>query len=526
MEHIEILLINYFSVIFLTIALSIFISKPEKIKESFTMWFLLAQISLSLLLYKVIQIYDGFHIIYIADLIFIAILSLSTFTIRTKKKNKIESLAATIPSLHKLSTEEFSSYLTTLFKAYGFQSVRQVKIQNDDHNNTYDHFLLARHEGILVEIRVINKIKKLSEEHINNVASNFRDSTSQATSWLLATSAKTDANTNIYVQNSGVDIKIFDFNIISNLVYGLAPDYKPSSSFIKNNFIRLIDQLLRLLTTTRNRLVSDSELLIGSIELKSPQKLLNNALGDTQDNQPSTLELFEENGIESTTEATALTKSKRKSKNKKQITQITNQGDLNLPSSEEQNTNIEVASLENEQKADAINDLEQNTNQPNVLIENLEVDKDLNNENITIENINNENDPLDNETPVQEDTDLLPTVIIDEPFTPDDTFIVEDEFDPLNNFSSLSETTHIQTDVDSMDDFPMENNCETPSTRIMVSSDDLFDEFQSVENIELKPSASLEPFCLNQEIDLSIDLSDIGAAITDPPTNYQVEKKE
>lgn len=518
MDHIEILLLNYFSVIFLTIALSIFISKPENVKESFTMWFFFAQISLSFLMYKVIQIYDGFHIIYIADILFLAVFTLSKITIKSKKKNKIDGLAETIPSLHKLTTEEFSTYLTTLFKAYGFQSVRQVKIQNDDHNNTFDQFLLARHEGILVEIRVINKIKKLTEEHINEVASNFRDSTSQATSWLLATSAKTDENTNIYVRNSGVDIKIFDLTIISNLVYGLAPDYKPSSSSLKNNFILIIDHLLKILTTTRNKLIPIQTPLSDNFEQKSPQKLLNNALGDTKENQPSTIELFEENGVESTTEATVITKTKRKTKNKKKISSTTNQGDLNLPNGEDKIPNTESIKTENELKTESTANFDLNTEQPSILDVSSKLPTELKTDNITNEINHSVNDD-------HEDAEVLSTQIIEEAFIPDETILIEEEFDPLDNLSSLSETTHIATDVDGMDDFPMENISGTSNTSLINSEDVLFNEFQLVENsstaipsIEIiEPKPSFEP---------SLDLSDIGAAISDLPKNYQNENKE
>jgi hypothetical protein len=147
MASIEILLLNYFSVISSNNCLRNLHQKPEKTVKSFSLWYWLSQVILALVLYKVIQLYDGFKIIYAVDLLFVALFALSSITLKSSKTNKIEQLAKTIPRLHKLSTDEFSTYLTTLFKAYGFQSVKQVKIQNDDPSNTYDYYLLARHEG-------------------------------------------------------------------------------------------------------------------------------------------------------------------------------------------------------------------------------------------------------------------------------------------------------------------------------------------------------------------------------------------
>lgn len=332
MASIEILLLNYFSVLFLTIAFGIYIKKPEKTVKSFSLWYWLSQVILALVLYKVIQLYDGFKIIYVVDLLFVALFALSSITLKSSKTNKIEQLAKTIPRLHKLSTDEFSSYLTTLFKAYGFQSVKQVKIQNDDPSNTYDYYLLARHEGSLVEIRIVNQTKVLTEAHINQVASSFRDSTSQATNWLLATSAKTDKSTNIFIRNSGADIKVFDSKAISDLVYVLAPNFKPNSGIIKNTSINLIDFLLNVLSRAKDKLILEQPHPDQSSDFKASQQFLSEVLNESESEKPSNMELFD--NVEPENDSDPLTSKEepktKRTKKKKESSETDLQGDLNL----------------------------------------------------------------------------------------------------------------------------------------------------------------------------------------------------
>lgn len=332
MAPIEILLLNYFSVLFLTIAFGIYVKKPEKTLNSFTLWYWLSHVILALVLYKVIQLYDGFKIIYVVDLLSVVLFVISRFTIRSPKTNKIEQLAKTIPRLHKLSTDEFSAYLTTLFKAYGFQSVKQVKIQNDDPSNTYDYYLLARHEGSLVEIRIVNQIKTLTEDHINQVASSFRDSTSQATSWMLATSAKTDKSTNIFIRNSGADIKVFDLKAISDLVYVLAPNYKPNSGIIKNTSISLIDFFLNILSSAKNKLTLEQSHLDHSSDFKSSQQFLSDVLNESDSDKPSNMELLEELDPENEAESLTSKEEPKPKRAKKKLDSSENdlQGDLKL----------------------------------------------------------------------------------------------------------------------------------------------------------------------------------------------------
>lgn len=329
MSALEILLLNYFSVLVLTITLGIFIKNPDTKIKSFSIWYWLSHALLALVLYKVIQIYDGFKIIYAADLLFFLVYVIGLINFRSTKDNKITQLAKVIPRIHKLSTDEFCSLLITLFKAYGFQSVKQVIIQNDDSNDTTDYYLLARHEGRLVEIRVVNHSKILTVDQINQVASNFRDSTSQATSWLLATSAKSDENTNIFIRNSGADIKVFDLQTICELVYLLSPHSKPNNGFFKKTSIHIIDFFLNVLSKAKFQLESEHFVNNKSSYTKAPQEFLTDVLSDTSNSKPSTIDLFDENNLKDTddkevkinTDENKIKRKKKKNENKENVQQ-------------------------------------------------------------------------------------------------------------------------------------------------------------------------------------------------------------
>ena len=294
MAPLEILLLNYLSVLLFTVAFGIFIAGLEKKLLSYSFWYWIAQLLLSLVLYKIIQIYEGFKVIYVADILLLSIFFISKIrSSKPNKQSKVSDLAKVLPRLHKLTTEEFSIYLTKLFKVYGFQSVKQVKIQNDDPDNSSDYYLLARHESSIVEIRIINLTKKLTEKHINEVASNFRDSTSQATSWLLATSAKADHTTNTYLRNSGADIKVFDIKAISDLIYILAPDHKPDASLIKSSSIKMIDYLVHKLSTAKNKLTLDHTSPSSKADVAASKQLLSDVLSEN-DQSPSLESLDDE----------------------------------------------------------------------------------------------------------------------------------------------------------------------------------------------------------------------------------------
>lgn len=427
MAPIEILLLNYFSVLFLTIAFGIYIKKPEKKLKSFSLWYWLSHVILALVVYKVIQLYDGFEIIYVVDLISLVLFGLSSINLKSSKANKIDQLAKTIPRLHKLSTDEFSSYLTTLFKAYGFQSVKQVKIQNDDPTNTYDYYLLARHEGSLVEIRIVNQIKILTEDHINQVASSFRDSTSQATSWMLATSAKTDNSTNIYIRNSGADIKVFDFKAISDLVYVLAPNYKPSSGIIKNTSINLIDFLLNVLSSVKTKLTLEQAHLDHSSDLKASHQFLNDVLNESDSDKPSNMELFEElhSEIESESLASKEEPKQKRSRKKKDTSDNDLQGDLKLveknPASDEKQPIITPSSI-------SATDIGSNETESSNTSEIILAQKEFSDEK-TLDTLSTERS-------------VIPNNVIDE------TLTVEEETDPLFELNNIGSEHIITTEVD------------------------------------------------------------------------------
>lgn len=498
MASIEILLLNYFSVLFLTIAFGIYIKKPEKTVKSFSLWYWLSQVILALVLYKVIQLYDGFKIIYVVDLLFVALFALSSITLKSSKTNKIEQLAKTIPRLHKLSTDEFSSYLTTLFKAYGFQSVKQVKIQNDDPSNTYDYYLLARHEGSLVEIRIVNQTKVLTEAHINQVASSFRDSTSQATNWLLATSAKTDKSTNIFIRNSGADIKVFDSKAISDLVYVLAPNFKPNSGIIKNTSINLIDFLLNVLSRAKDKLILEQPHPDQSSDFKASQQFLSDVLNESESEKPSNMELFD--NVEPDIDADPLTskeepKTKRKKK-KKESSESDSQGDLKLAENNHEikepkpiDTPPLISSVEivsNDSESTSTNAIEHEN-------KDIETDVSLDTESIELNVTSNE--------------------VVDE------TITVEEDAEPLFDLDSIhNENNTVTQDDTEFSDFPTASDETTDSNQNnILDLDNLSSDMSQLNDTNLKATNSSTDIEIQAE--LSVDESMTVEIELDPLEN-------
>lgn len=500
MAPIEILLLNYFSVLFLTIAFGIYLKKPEKTVKSFSLWYWLSQVILALVLYKVIQLYDGFKIIYAVDLLIVALFVLSSITLKSSKANKIEQLAKTIPRLHKLSTDEFSAYLTTLFKAYGFQSVKQVKIQNDDPSNPYDYYLLARHEGSLVEIRIVNQTKVLTEEHINQVASSFRDSTSQATSWLLATSAKTDKTTNIFIRNSGADIKVFDLKAISDLVYVLAPNYKPNSGIIKNTSISLIDFLLNVLSKAKNKLILEQPHPDQSYDFKASQQFLSDVINEAEPEKPSNMELFD--NVEPENDSDPLPSKEepktKRTKKKKESSESDLQGDLklvdNINESKEPKPNDTPPLLSS---AEIVSNNSEATSTSSIEPQNKdnEADESLDTESIELNGTSNE--VIDETITVEEDAD--PLFDLDSIHNENNAVIQDDtefsEFptasDDSTNSSqnSILDLDNLSSDLSQLNETNLDDT--NSSTEIEIQAELSMDESVTVE-VEVDPLENLD----------------------------------
>lgn len=500
MAPIEILLLNYFSVLFLTIAFGIYIKKPEKTVKSFSLWYWLSQVILALVLYKVIQLYDGFKIIYAVDLLFVTLFALSRITLKSSNTNKIEQLAKTIPRLHKLSTDEFSTYLSTLFKAYGFQSVKQVKIQNDDPSNTFDYYLLARHEGSLVEIRIVNQTKVLTEEHINQVASSFRDSTSQATNWLLATSAKTDKSTNIFIRNSGADIKVFDLKAISDLVYVLAPNYKPNSGIIKNTSISLIDFLLNVLSKAKNKLILEQPHPDQSSDFKASQQFLSDVINEAEPEKPSNMELFD--NVEPENDSDPLPSKEepktKRTKKKKESSESDLQGDLklvdNINESKEPKPN-DTPPLSS--SAEIVSNNSEATSTSSIEPQNKdnEANESLDTESIELNGTSNED--IDETITVEEDAD--PLLDLDSIHNENNVVIQDDnefsEFptasDDSTNTSqdSILDLDNLSSDVDKLNEANLDDTNST--TDIEIQAELSIDESVTVE-VEVDPLENLD----------------------------------
>lgn len=500
MAPIEILLLNYFSVLFLTIAFGIYLKKPEKTVKSFSLWYWLSQVILALVLYKVIQLYDGFKIIYAVDLLIVALFVLSSITLKSSKANKIEQLAKTIPRLHKLSTDEFSAYLTTLFKAYGFQSVKQVKIQNDDPSNPYDYYLLARHEGSLVEIRIVNQTKVLTEEHINQVASSFRDSTSQATSWLLATSAKTDKTTNIFIRNSGADIKVFDLKAISDLVYVLAPNYKPNSGIIKNTSISLIDFLLNVLSKAKNKLILEQPNPDQSYDFKASQQFFSDVINEAEPEKPSNMELFD--NVEPENDSDPLPSKEepktKRTKKKKESSESDLQGDLklvdNINESKEPKPNDTPPLLSS---AEIVSNNSEATSTSSIEPQNKdnEADESLDTESIELNGTSNE--VIDETITVEEDAD--PLFDLDSIHKENNAVIQDDtefsEFptasDDSTNSSqnSILDLDNLSSDLSQLNETNLDDT--NSSTEIEIQAELSMDESVTVE-VEVDPLENLD----------------------------------
>lgn len=499
MAPLEILLLNYLSVLFFTVAFGTFIAGTDKKLRSYSIWYWMAQLLLSFVIYKLIQLYDGFKVIYVADFILLA--SFLIFKIpnsKSNKQNKVNDLAKALPRLHKLNTEEFSVYLTKLFKAYGFHSVKQVKIQNDDPENTYDHYLLARHESSLVEIRIINRTRKLTEKHINEIASNFRDSTSQATSWLLATSAKADPSTNIYIRNSGADIKVFDSKAISDLIYVLAPDHKPNRGIIKTSFIRLLDYLVQKLSSAKNKLTLEQPEISSKAEMVASQQLMSDVLNenvtlampddslDDENTPPSTVDKTpvntQDNSDNEQVEEIKPTKKKKAAKSDNQPTQTNTTSVESTPetntvvASEAVDENENIKNTETEADIQLADSATIEPSIPDVIDENIQVDAEA--------------DPLD---------DLNNIAVGDTPTSVDDA-----EFDDFKTADT--------TDIDLMPDTASTEidlllvGADPDSTKEdLITADDLNEETPEVQITE---SLELNDVTVEVEIDplLEIDV--------------------
>ncbi|MPS92829.1 hypothetical protein [Comamonas sp.] len=556
MAKLEILILNYLAVFFLTIAISIFISKPEKILKAFSFWTLIAQSILALLLYKVIQIYDQFQIIYIVDVIVFAIYLFSRIPKRTDKKSKFDHLADSLSKLHKLAEDDFTTYITTLFKAYGFQSVRQVKVETDDSENPLDQYLLARHEASLVEIRVLSQIKNLSEEHINTIASSFRESTSQATIRLLVTCGCTNENTEIHIRNSGVDLKVFDLNAITDLVYVLAPDHQPKVNFLTHTFIRSIDYMLEGLTSLRNKLEIDDSFINKTNDLKTSKNSINNIL-NTANDTCSTIELFEENLSEPLveTETIKVEKNRKRKKKRAETPNNENQGSLvfaetnekgnndvlneGTPSSVSEKLGTNDPKQFNEEVTSPLISNQENSPVPiNEPIIELIVDSDNKTSNIALNdvglNISGDTLGVDSEEPATNEDNFA---VGSEEIQDNEDILIEEAIDPLSNFDALTLNTVSEPVIDFDSDFPtsLEDFPEVIQTDSLLSNDlnsiDLpfpQDKVNNVQNDKLEEQI-LENLDLQtgsgQSIDIQIDLSDLGGAIPSPPNSNKMKKE-
>lgn len=554
MAKLEILILNYFAVFFLTIAISIFITKPEKILKAFSFWMLIAQAILALLLYKVIQIYDQFQIIYIVDIVVFIIYLVTKLPQRKDKKSKFVHLAETLSKLHKLNDDDFTAYITTLFKAYGFQSVRQVKVETDESENSLDQYLLARHEASLVEIRVLSQIKKLSEAHINTIASNFRESTSQATTRLLVTCGSTDENTQIHIRNSGADIKVFDLNAIKELVYVLAPDHQPKVNLFTHTFIKSIDYMLESLTSLRNKLEIDES--NKRKDLKTSKNSINSILNTANDTS-STIELFEENLSEPlANNETQKVEINRKRKKKKAITPNNeNQGNLVFTGTNDKDSddllNVGTSSNEsdnlgtndaNEQKDEVANTLISNQENFQISVSETIIELDLVSKNKTT-NIEANVVDLDVTGDILTDCskDAVKTedilVVSSEEVTTNEDILIEEAIDPLSNFDALTlnivSEPVIEFDNDfptSLEDFPEVIQTDSPLSNDLNSIDLLLVQNQ-VNNIQNDVSEEeiLNDFELQTAsdhcTDIQIDLSDLGGAIPSSLNSKKMNKE-
>lgn len=556
MAKLEILILNYLAVFFLTIAISIFISKPEKILKAFSFWTLIAQSILALLLYKVIQIYDQFQIIYFVDIVVFVIYLFTRIPKRIDKKSKFDHLADSLSKLHKLDDDDFTTYITTLFKAYGFQSVRQVKVETDDSENPLDQYLLARHEASLVEIRVLSQIKNLSEEHINTIASSFRESTSQASIRLLVTCGCTNENTEIHIRNSGVDLKVFDLNAITDLVYVLAPDHQPKVNFLAHTFIRSIDYMLEGLTSLRNKLEFDDSFINKTKDLKTSKNSINNIL-NTANDTCSTIELFEENLSDPLveTETIKVEKNRKRKKKRAETPNNENQGSLvfaetnekgnndvlneGTPSSESEKLGTNDPKQFNEEVTSPLISIQENSPVPvNEPIIELIVDSDNKTSNIEMNdvglNISGDTLGVGSEVLATNEDNFA---VGSEEIQGNENILIEEAIDPLSNFDALTLNTVSEPVIDFDSDFPtsLEDFPEVIQTDSLLSNDlnsiDLSLPQDKVNNVQNDKSEGqiLENFELQtaseQSIDIQIDLSDLGGAIPSSPNSNKMKKE-
>ncbi|NNH78809.1 hypothetical protein HLH17_14385 [Acinetobacter sp. ANC 5380] len=182
----------------------------------------------------------------------------------------ILSLSKSSNSLHRLSNANFEQNIISLLKKYNFQTFKQITVNSDDSGSEPDTYLLAWHEGVLVEIRILARVKDLTNEHIAQVANQFRESTSQANTLIFITSAKVDEAVKSTIKDHGIDFKVFDQSFIQSLVFKITGETNTTNqNKLKELSLLIIDRTLVTLNAYRNKL-SNQQIKPVSQDLLSP----------------------------------------------------------------------------------------------------------------------------------------------------------------------------------------------------------------------------------------------------------------
>lgn len=254
MIPIQLLLINYLCVLFLVVALYLFVIWPKMEKIKLSPWEILTLVIFSILLNQLVGSYEAHTLVYITDAAILILLFLK-FINKTsnESKQKIE-LTPVLTKLNKLNEKTFEKFIIALLKKYAFQSINKFDVK-DDADNISDSYLLAQRDGVFYEIRTFATKKELSEKHINRITNKFRDSPTQIDNRILfINSVATDKVKNL-IDNSGISLNTIDAVKIRDLIHVVEPREAAPTTGFKVNLAHSIDNMTNMLNALKLKLV-------------------------------------------------------------------------------------------------------------------------------------------------------------------------------------------------------------------------------------------------------------------------------
>lgn len=273
MIPIHLLLINYLCVLFLIVALYLFVIWPKMEKIKLSPWEILTIVVFSILLNQLVGSYEAHTIVYFADAVILTLLFLKLIKKSSSQSTQKNELSPILAKLDKLNEKTFEKFIITLLKKYAFQSINKFDVK-DDADNISDSYLLAQRDGVFYEIRTFATKKELSEKHINRITNKFRDSPTQIDNRILFTNTVITDQVKNLIDNSGITINTIDAVKIRDLVHVIEPREAAPATGFKANLAHSIDNMTNMLNALKLKLVG-----VGPVDL--PNKSIEQALNET-----------------------------------------------------------------------------------------------------------------------------------------------------------------------------------------------------------------------------------------------------